>query len=242
MRVELSLPSMGIGAAIAAAVILAPFFILHVTDEPPAQPRIESGIPSVGALDPPPAAPTLPLILENASPALGRSDAPVTLIEFGDYQCGFCHRHFVLTEPAIISEYVDTGTVKMIFKDFVIIGPDSVTAAHASHCARDQGLFWEFHNAIYGSYDGERTGWASLDGMRRIASSVSGLDESVWAACMESMIHVEEINASTQDARSLGLVGTPAFYVVDADGKITHIRGAKPISEFRVILDQAIAR
>lgn len=242
MKIEISLPSMGIGAAIAAAVILAPFFVLYVGDAPaPARPTVEPGIPATGALEPPAPVPTPALLLENASPAWGDPDAPVTLVEFGDFQCHFCHRHFVQTEPSIVTEYIETGKAKMIFKDFVIIGPDSVTAAHAAHCAQDQGLYWEFHHAIYEGYDGERTGWASSDGMAEIAKVVGGLDQDEWAGCMESMAHTGKINASSQDARALGLRGTPAFYVISEDGEVVQLRGAKPIEEFRAVLDRAYA-
>ena len=233
---------MGIGAAIAVAAILAPLYALEVTTpEPAAAPRIPAGIPTAGALDPPPAEPTPELLLGNASPFLGNSSAPVTLVEFGDYQCAFCHRHFERTEPAIVSKYVETGKVRMAFKDFVVIGPDSVTAARAAHCASDQGLFWEFHDAIYEAYSGERTGWASLEGMGRIAEGVAGLDVAAWAECMASGRHTDTVNASRADAQALGLNGTPAFYVIGADGDVYLMRGAKPLAEFESVLDRAIA-
>ncbi len=241
MQIELSLPSMGIGAAIAAAVILAPFSILYFVESPSQQQPGPQGIPTVGALDPPPPLPTRELLLENASPPLGDPEAPVTLVEFGDYQCGFCHRHFEQTEPAIVSEYVETGLVKMYFKDFIVIGPDSVTAALAAQCARDQDLYWEFHDAIYENYQGEQSGWASDSELVRIASTVEGLDDDQWLGCMQDGKYVEAVNASSQDARDLGLSGTPAFFVIGGDGEITVMRGAQPLAEFRAVLDAEIA-
>lgn len=231
---------MGIGASIAAAVILAPFFILYVSDPVAVMPEPPQGISSSAALDPPLPRPSIELLLENASPVLGSPDAPITLVEFGDYQCGFCHRHFVQTEPAIISEYVNTGLVKMVFKDLIVIGPDSITAAHAAQCANEQDLYWEFHDAIYDNYQGERTGWASIAGMTQIASNMAALDEDQWATCMQDMRYIDAIDASSQDARALGLGGTPAFYVIGDDDKITLMRGAKPLAEFRLVFDDAI--
>ncbi|MDD9812872.1 MAG: thioredoxin domain-containing protein [Thaumarchaeota archaeon] len=239
--IEVSLPSMGIGAAIAAAAILAPLYALELASpDAPAMPA-QLGVPSTGALEPPPAEPTPELLLSNASPFLGNPAAPVTLIEFGDYQCAFCHRHFERTEPTIVSEYVETGKVRMLFKDFVVIGPDSVTAARAAHCAGDQGLFWEFHDAIYEAYGGERTGWASLAGMRQIAGGVGGLDAGAWGSCMDAGTHEARIGASSADARALGLSGTPAFYVIGSDGDVYLMRGARPLAEFVDVLDRAIA-
>lgn len=229
---------MGIGAAIAAAAILAPLYALELaTPDAPAQ----LGVPTTRALEPPPAEPTPELLLSNASPFLGNPAAPVTLIEFGDYQCAFCHRHFERTEPEIVSRYVETGKVRMLFKDFVVIGPDSVTAARAAHCAGDQGLFWEFHDAIYEAYGGERTGWASAAGMRAIAGGVAGLDERAWGTCMESGLHDGKISASSAAARALGLSGTPAFYVIGAGGDVFLMRGAQPLAEFERVLERAIA-
>lgn len=239
--VDVSLPSMGIGAAIAAAAILAPLYALELASPAAPAAPAQLGVPADRALEPPPAEPTPELLLSNASPFLGNPAAPVTLVEFGDYQCAFCHRHFERTEPALVSRYVETGQVRMLFKDFVVIGPDSVTAARAAHCGADQGLFWEFHDAIYEAYSGERTGWASEAGMREIAAGVEGIDASAWGACMESGAHAERVSASSADARALGLSGTPAFYVIGAGGDVFLLRGAQPLSEFEAVLERAIA-
>lgn len=232
---------MGIGAAIAAAVILAPFFILYVSETPQVPQLGLAGIPSNNALAPPLPKPSSELLLDNASPPLGDPNAPVKLVEFGDYQCAFCHKFFTQTEPAIISEYVNTGLVQIYFKDFIVIGPDSVTAALAAQCAKDQNLYWEFHDAIYSNYQGERSGWASASGMQQIAKTINGLDEQEWVGCMQDAKYIDAIEASSQDARMLGLSGTPAFYVIGSDGEITLLRGAKPLSEFKAALDAGIA-
>lgn len=79
--------------------------------------------------------------MTNGSPILGDSNSPITLIEFGDYQCHFCNVYFHNTEHKLLENYIDTGKVEMVFKDFTIIGPDSINAAHGSHCANDQGKF-----------------------------------------------------------------------------------------------------
>ena len=78
------------------------------------------------------------LLIDNTSPILGSDNAPITMIEFGDYQCFYCNQFYHTTEPDIVKNYIDTGKVRMVFKDFVIIGQDSVNAAHAAHCAQEQ--------------------------------------------------------------------------------------------------------
>lgn len=91
----------------------------------------------------------------NAPPAgerdviLGDPNAPVTVIEYGDYQCPFCARFFTDVEPFIRDEYIKTGKVKMVFRNYAFLGPESVDAAEAAECAKDQGKFWEFHDALY---------------------------------------------------------------------------------------------
>ena len=100
--------------------------------------------------------------LENGSPILGNPNAPITLVEFGDYQCHFCNVFFHSTEPEILKNYVETGKVKMIFKDYNIIGPDSISASHGAHCAKDQNLFWEYHDILYSNWTGENNGWALI--------------------------------------------------------------------------------
>ena len=82
------------------------------------------------------------LFTTNTSPVLGSDDVPIILVEFGDYHCFYCNRFFHTAEPDIVKNYVETGKVKMIFKDFTIIGQDSINMAHVAHCAQEVGKFW----------------------------------------------------------------------------------------------------
>ncbi len=186
-----------------------------------------------------PAAPpeVISLLLDNGYPPLGDEDAPITLVEFGDYQCHFCNVFFHNTEDDIISNYVDAGLVKMVFRDFTIIGPDSITAAHGARCAEEQGLFWEYHDAVYSRWDGENTGWASLENLHTYAGE-AGLDVQAWSGCMESDRHYDLVSASTQDARSLGLGGTPAFFVISPSGVVLKIQGAQPFEVFERVFEE----
>ena len=167
----------------------------------------------------------------NASPILGDENAPITLIEFGDYQCHFCHKFFEETEGNIVKNYVETGMVKIIFKDFTIIGPDSIGAANAAHCAGDQGKFWEYHDEIYHNYDGENSGWAASEHLVRFAQNI-GLDQEQFVQCMSTGKYLQLVETSSTDARNLGITGTPAFFVVGPDNQITRISGAQPYEVF----------
>ena len=181
-----------------------------------------------------PAKITMDTFLANSSPILGDPNAPVTLIEFGDYQCHFCNVFFHSTEGEILKNYVETGKVKMIFKDYNIIGPDSVNASHGAHCANDQDLFWEYHDILYFNWTGENNGWASSENLGKFAQEI-GLDMDVWSKCMLNGIHSQTILASNEDAKSLELTGTPAFFVIGPDGKTTKLFGAQPLETFEKV-------
>ncbi|ABK77608.1 protein-disulfide isomerase [Cenarchaeum symbiosum A] len=225
---ELHGPSVGIGAGVTAAVIVAAFFALDIGQGPEAELRTVQ--PQT----------QLALYTENGSPPLGDPGAAVTLVEFGDYQCFYCNQFFHDTEQAILDEYVSTGKVRMIFKDFTIIGPDSVAAAHGARCADEQGSFWEYHDILYSRWAGENTGWASAENLLDMAGT-AGLDVNAWGICMDEGRHEGALSASNNDARSLGLTGTPAFFVIDTDGGVTKIEGARPYADFKAVLDSALA-
>lgn len=88
-------------------------------------------------------------LIQSGAPLLGKPSAPVTIVEFGDFQCEFCDRFAKQTEPKINSTYIQTAKVNMIFKNFVTHGPDSLTAAIGAQCAKDQGKFWSFYDILY---------------------------------------------------------------------------------------------
>ena len=178
-------------------------------------------------------------ILENTSPAIGSPDAPITLVEFGDYQCHFCHQFFVNTKDRIITDYVDTGKVRMIFKDFTIIGPDSIRAAEGSWCAQEQNLYWEYHDMLYHNWDGENTGWASDANLHRLAAE-AGLDVNTWSECLNSGRYSDVIASSSDDARELDITGTPSFFVILQNQTIVNIHGAQPYEQFAQVFDSML--
>jgi len=221
-------PSLAIGAAIASVVIIIAFLGFQgisneteLTIQPTPTTQV-SGPPKI----------TMETFLDNGSPILGSPDAPVTLVEFGDYQCHFCNVFFHSTEDDILKNYVETGKVRMIFKDYNIIGPDSITASHGAHCANDQGSFWEYHDILYSNWTGENNGWASSENLLKFAKEINlNIDE--WSECMINVPHSQKILASNNDAKDLGITGTPAFFVIGPDGKVTKLFGAQPYKVFQ---------
>jgi len=230
-------PSLAIGAIIASIALVITFIGFDsISNQNELQ--IEPS-PSIQQVGPPKV--TSNTFLANGSPILGNANAPVTLIEFGDYQCHFCNVFFHSTEDDILKNYVETGKVKMIFKDYNIIGPDSVNASHWAHCASDQGLFWEYHDILYSNWTGENNGWASSENLGRFAQEI-GLDMDVWSECMLNGIHSQTILASNEDAKSLELTGTPASFVIGPDGKTTRLFGAQPFETFEKVFENELEK
>jgi len=230
-------PSLGIGAAIASVVIVIIFFGINgisseselVLEQTPIMGQ--SSLPKV----------TLNTFLANGSPILGDSNAPVTLVEFGDYQCHFCNVFFHTTEDKIVQKYVETGKVKIIFKDYNIIGPDSVNASYGAHCANEQGLFWEYHDILYSNWTGENNGWASSENLLKFATEIN-LDLDQWSDCMINGNNSQTILASNEDARALELTGTPSFFVIGPDGETTRLFGAQPFETFERIFETELKK
>jgi protein-disulfide isomerase len=230
-------PSLAIGAGIASIVIIIAFIGFDGVSNQ--SELVIEPAPTVQQVGPPKI--TTETFLANGSPVLGDSDAPITLIEFGDYQCHFCNVFFHSTEDDILKNYVETGKVKMIFKDYNIIGPDSINASHGAHCANDQGLFWEYHDILYSNWAGENNGWASSENLGKFAQKI-GLDMDVWSECMVNAIHSQTILASNKDAKNLELTGTPAFFVIGPDGKTTKLFGAQPFETFKNIFENELKK
>ena len=110
------------------------------------------------------------------SPILGNPSAPITIVEFGDYQCHQCYNWFHNTKPAISENYIDTGKVNLVFVDLAFLGRDSPKAAEATYCAEDQNAYWDYHDLLYISQESKiDNGWANSERLKAFAFSL-GLD------------------------------------------------------------------
>lgn len=230
-------PSLGIGAGIAAAIIIGVFFVISgpISDTGFKKEDIKSADTEI-LQEQEPQQIQMSVFSDNSSPVLGSADAPITIIEFGDYQCFYCNKFFHDTEDQINENYIKTGKAKLIFKDFTIIGSDSVVAAHAAHCADEQGKFWEYHDTLYNHWNGENNGWASAQNQLTFAQDL-GLDMNKFTECMSSEKYKQKIQSSSEDAKTLGLTGTPAFFVIGPNNKIVKVPGAQPYDVFVDILE-----
>lgn len=163
---------------------------------------------------------------------LGRADAPVTIVEYSDFNCAYCLQFHQQSYPAIIEDYVNTGKARFVYKQFAILGPDSTAAAQASECAAEQGKFWEFHDLLFA----RRAEGASLSAQVLDAAAIEAkLDVAQFAACRASKPAADRAQADMNEAQQLGFRGTPAFLI---NGK--PIVGAQPVEVFRQVLDEAL--
>ena len=174
------------------------------------------------------------------SPMLGKAQAPVTIIEFSDYQCPFCRRFFQTTLPTLKAEYVDTGKVRYIFRDFPIdrIHPQARKAAEAAQCAGEQNKYWEMHDLLF-----QNQSALKVENLQAYARSLD-LEATAFDACLEQGKYAAEINTDYADGSAAGITGTPSFFI----GKTgpnetiegTLIRGAQPLSVFRQEIDRLL--
>jgi len=173
------------------------------------------------------------------SPVLGDPSAPITIVEFGDYQCHQCYNWFHNTKPAIFQDYIETGKANLVFVDLAFLGRDSPKAAQASYCAEDQEMYWEYHDILYISQESKiDNGWANTERLKAFAFSL-GLDMDLFNSCLDSEKYSKRVQYNSQQAREHGVRGTPGFFIVGPDGQ-QQLGGAQPYSVFKQILDTMV--
>ena len=166
-------------------------------------------------------------------PTKGREDAPITLVEFSDFQCSFCRKFWKETLPKIEAEYINTGRVRFVYRHLIALGPFSEQAAHGAECAREQDKFWLYHDLLF-----ERAGavLAFTEGRLKEYARELGLDANAFDACMASRRHKDRIRQEAEVARYLGATGTPTFLI---NGQL--LIGSHPFKTFDRILDVMLA-
>ena len=167
----------------------------------------------------------------KGSPILGSEDAPVTIIEFGDYQCPFCKRWNENTKPLIELNYINTGKAKMVFVDMAIIGPDSKDVHAGSYCAQEQGLYWQYHDYIYANQGHENDGWANTQNIKKLMLSLEGIDTDLFNKCIGSKKYEGRVNDNYIEASRTGANSTPSFLIIGPND-INAIQGAQPYDVF----------
>lgn len=175
-------------------------------------------------------------LIQNGSPIMGNPSAEITIVEWGDYQCTFCYKFHQSTMNTIKQDFIETGKVKLVFKDFPLNGPDSVLAAEAAYCAQDQGKYWQYHDELYNNWGGERTGWITRDSLDKFATTVN-LDLKKFGKCLDDHKYLERVNQMYEFGKEIGIDATPSFLVFSNE-KIIKIIGNQPLEVFLKSLDE----
>lgn len=178
-------------------------------------------------------------VKSDAIYVLGSSDAPLTMVEFTDYQCPFCGRFETTTFPEIKKNYIDTGKLRLILRDLPLsdLHPYALKAAQSVHCAGDQDKFWEMKELVFKNQT--RLDVESLSGYAKDIK----LDAVAYNSCMDDGKHLKEIGAEAKYAQSLGITGTPTFILGKTAGDTVEGRvivGAQPYAVFAAAIDETL--
>lgn len=167
---------------------------------------------------------------------LGNESAKVTLIEFGDYQCTFCKRFHAYTKDLVINNFVKTGIVKFLFKDYPVndIAPSnsSTFASEASYCAADQARYWEYYDQLYDNSRGENTGWISQKSLIGFAKLAGIHNITGFSDCLGSQKYSDLVQRNYDLAMSLKLTATPSFVLLANGKEPLVVVGSQPFEVF----------
>jgi len=181
-------------------------------------------------------------LIKNGSPFLGNMSAPITVIDFSDFQCYLCNRYVKNTEPLINQTYVQTGKVALVFKHLPNRGFDSMGAALAAQCTNDQGKFWQFHKLLYSNQKPIDSGWVSKENLKKFASQILGLDIQEFDSCFDNEKYRSFVQKDTDLGLSFGFKETPSFIIENSDGSNPELlAGALPFPSFKAVIDTKIS-
>lgn len=162
------------------------------------------------------------------SPFLGSSSAPITIIEFGNYQCKECKKWFQETKPIIMKNYIDAGKINMIFIDMEPPDKSTLLASEATYCANEQGKYWDYHNILFSS---QIESEANTMLLKKFASDIE-LDRNLFGKCLDSGKYEKKIKYNTHEAMKNGVKRLPTFIIINSTGKYEKISGLQPFSVF----------
>ena len=165
----------------------------------------------------------------DGQPSIGPSNAPVTIVEFSDYQCPYCQVWDQQVYQQLMASY--PNKIRFVYRDLPLpMHPEAIPAAEAADCAGDQGAYWKYHDALFNQQYG-----LSRAAYEHYAADL-GLDGKAFAACLDSQRYLSKVQANANDAASVGLDSTPSFVI---NGRV--LIGALPFSDFKAVVDEELA-
>lgn len=177
---------------------------------------------------------------KNFAGKLGKDDAPVIIVEYSDYQCPFCRKWFNDAKSQLDKEYIETGKVQLIYKDFPLgFHPMAPVYAEAARCAGDQGKYWEFHDTIF--VEQEKFGQGTIsnitkDDVKKWAVDL-GLNATEFNSCLDTGKNTSAVQSNVSDGSTAGVGGTPSFVIGKRGGTGQLLVGAQPYASFKTAID-----
>lgn len=184
-------------------------------------------------------APTTP----GAYAMTSNPDAKITIVEFGDYQCNSCDRFHEATKEKLMSDIIDTGNARFMYKDFnindLILKPvrGSTLASEAAYCAGEQERFWQYHDELFNNQKEEGIEWISQDSLTRFATNVGVADTDEFSRCLESHKYTGKVKENYDLAQKLGLNATPTFLIIAEGKQPVKLVGAHPYASFEAVIN-----
>ena len=165
---------------------------------------------------------------------MGDPNAPVHIIEYGDFQCPYCLKFWTETEPQLIEEYVNTGKVYFEYRSFPILGPESAWAAEGAYCAGDQNKFWEYHDTLFTNWTGENVGDFTKEKLIKYAEALD-LNMNDFETCLSEGKHKGTVEQDVAEADANGVHATPTFFINGFK-----LEGSQPFSVLKDFIEQAL--
>ena len=183
---------------------------------------------------------TITQLMEDGSPIIGNPNAEISIVEFGDYQCTFCYKFHQNTLNSIQSEYIDSGKINYVYRDFPLNGSDSILAAEATYCANEQGNYWQYHNLIFENWAGENTGWVTMNSLTQFAMDLD-LDIIEFQNCLTTHKYYQKVIDNENYAKKIGINATPSFLIFN-DEEVVRIIGAQQLDKFQNAIEQLTSK
>ena len=183
---------------------------------------------------------TITQLMENGSTIFGNQNAEISIVEFGDYQCTFCYKFHQNTLNIIKFDYIDSGKINYVYRDFPLNGYDSILAAEATYCANDQENYWQYHNLLFENWAGENTGWITMNSLTQFAIDLK-LDTNEFKNCLTSHKYYQKVIDNENYAKKININATPSFLIFD-DEELVRIIGAQEFEEFQNVIEYLISK
>jgi len=184
-------------------------------------------------------------ISADNDPIIGNSNAPITIIEFSDFQCPFCAKFHIQTLPKIMDEYIKEGKVKLVFRDFPIqsIHSNALLASVAAECANEEGKFKEMHDKLFenqNEWNNKNTDDVII--LFNQYSSEMGIEKEKFDSCIKNGKYIKEIQKDLEDGRTYGISGTPGFFIGNNEIGFIELKGAHPFENFKNVIDTQLEK